>query len=73
MRSPFELSVPAMTRSVRLLSDTSRVLSLLELISAFVMSQFEASMLLDDELNSLSIVRRVSFAQSEISRLVRVM
>ena len=62
-----------MTSSVRLLSERSRLLSLLDEISAFVIAEFAASMLLDVELKSCSIVSFVSFVQFEMSRLVRAM
>ena len=70
MLSPWLLSAPEMTSSVRLLSEISRLLSLLDEISAFVIAEFEASMLLDAELKSCSIVSFVSFVQFEMSRFV---
>ena len=62
-----------MTSSVRLLSERSRLLSLLDEISAFVIAEFEALILLEAELKSCSIVSFVSFVQFEISRLVKAM
>ena len=64
------LSAPDMISSVRLLSERSRLLSILDEISAFVIAELEASILLDVELKSCSIESLVSFVQSEMSRLV---
>ena len=50
------LSAPDMTSSVRLLSERSRLLSILDEISAFVIAGLEASMLLDAKLKLCPIV-----------------